>query len=151
MLCSELMKPALTCREDDPVVKAAGLMRDRGIGFVPIVDGQGRALGVLTDRDLALRVVAEGRDAGVPCGSVMTLEPIVCRAGETLHHAERLLMEARKWRLVVTDEAGRCVGVVSLSDIAQAEGRYRTGKVLQDVIQREAPPVVEEFPALVPP
>lgn len=151
MFCHEIMKPAITCGETEPVEKAAVLMRDREIGFVPIVDAHNHAVGVVTDRDLTLRVLAEGRPASTPCAAVMTREPIVCRPDDWLHDAEKVLMNARKCRIVVVDSAGLIVGVISLSDIAQAEGRLRVGKVFKEVVQREASAVVEEPVIGMPP
>jgi IMP dehydrogenase len=113
-------------------------MLDRNIGFVPVVDTQGQVSGVVTDRDLALRVVAAKRPPGTPVSEIMTRDVRVCHPGDDLPTAERKMAAVRKSRLVVVDDHGRCVGVISLSDIAQADSRVHAGEVLYAVTRREA-------------
>lgn len=151
MFCKEIMRPPLACGESESAESAARLMRDHGMGFVPVVDAAGHAVGVLTDRDLAMRVLAAGLPATTPCARVMSRELVTCRPDDTLRRAEEKMREAQKWRIVVADGAGVCVGVISLSDVAQAEGAARTGAVLHDVLEREAPAVPAEPMLVMPP
>ncbi len=96
---------------------AARRMRDRGIGFLPICDQQGRVIGAISDRDIALRVVAEGLNYDLPITDVMTHEVVACHADDDLLHAGRVMVACHKSRIVVLDEGGRLAGVVSLSEI----------------------------------
>ena len=142
MLCRDVMnKDVVVCAEGDTVAECARLMREHCIGFVPVVDGGGQVSGVVTDRDLALRVVAEGRPANTTLRTVMTPDVRICRPWDSLRAAERKMAAVRKSRLVVADEDGCCAGVISLSDVAQADTRALAGHVLYEITQREARPI----------
>jgi CBS domain-containing protein len=141
MRCREVMnKNVVVCEEGESVAACARLMRDRAIGFLPVVDGGGQVVGVLTDRDLTLRVLAEEREPETPVRAVMTRDVRICRPWDSLREAERKMAAVRKSRLVVADEDGCCAGVISLSDIAQADTRALAGHVLYEITQREARP-----------
>jgi CBS domain-containing protein len=134
MLCREVMLPLVfKCREETPVVECAQRMRDEQIGFLPIVDGKGVAVGVLTDRDLALRVLAERRRPSTPVRAVMTPAPLLtCLPDEPLSAAERRMAEAKRSRALVVDKQGVVLGVLSLSDISVAETSLkRTGSLVR--------------------
>lgn len=141
MLCRDVMsRKVAVCYEGNTVTDCAQLMRDRKIGFVPVLDGGGQVVGIVTDRDLALRVVAEKRAADTPVTAIMTRDVRVCRPWDTVRTAERKMAAVRKSRLVVADEDGGCVGVISLSDVAQVDTRAFAGHVLYEITQREARP-----------
>jgi CBS domain-containing protein len=126
MNCRDVMKTFVyNCDEDAPVAECARLMRDRNVGFIPVLDDERQVAGVVTDRDLVVRVLAAGRTAQTPVSEVMTHDVRVCRPDDDLRLAEQKMAEARKSRLVVVDDRGRCVGVISLSDVAQADSRAR--------------------------
>jgi CBS domain-containing protein len=140
MLCRELMKRDVArCMEALSVEDCARMMKDNNIGFLPVVDQDKRVVGVITDRDLAIRVLAEGVPPETPVGNVMTRDVRVCHPDDKLQEAEWKMSTTRKSRLVVADDDGHCVGVISLSDIAQADTRIRAGGVLRAVTRREAP------------
>jgi CBS domain-containing protein len=140
MLCRELMKKDVArCTEALTAESCARMMKDNNIGFLPVVDADQRVVGVITDRDLAVRVLAEGLDRETPVGNVMTRDVRICRPEDKLQEAEWKMSTTRKSRLIVTDDDGHCVGVISLSDIAQADTRSRAGGVLRAVTRREAP------------
>ncbi len=117
----EVMTPAVaTVRPDASLVEAAQLMRAQDIGDV-LVAQDGVLLGVLTDRDIALRAVAEGLDpVTVSCQAVCTPDPVCVAPGTEVATAARLMREHAVRRLPVVDGLGM-VGVVSLGDLAQAE------------------------------
>ena len=141
MLCREVMNTkVVVCTEGDTAADCARLMRDGCLGFVPVVDGGGQVSGVVTDRDLALRVVAEGLPPDTPLATIMTRDVRICRPWDSLRAAERKMAAVRKSRLVVADEDGGCAGVISLSDVAQADTRALAGHVLYEITQREARP-----------
>jgi CBS domain-containing protein len=140
MLCSEVMKKDVArCAETLSVQACARMMRDNNVGFLPVVDEEDQVVGIVTDRDLAVRVLAEGILETTPVGTVMTRDVRVCHPDDELTAAEWKMAATRKSRLVVIDEEGRCVGVISLSDVAQADSRSRAGTVLREVTTREAP------------
>jgi CBS domain-containing protein len=137
MLCREVMrKQVFVCHEDQSVAECARTMRAQNIGVLPVVDVLGLVSGVVTDRDLAIRLLAEDGSPRPPVGAEMTRDVRVCRATETLRAAERRMGEVKRSRLVVVDEGGRCVGVISLSDIAQAESRAHAGHLLYELTLR---------------
>jgi CBS domain-containing protein len=110
------------------------------VGFLPVLDAEGGVAGVLTDRDLVLRLIAEGLDAETPAADLMTGGPVVCGPDEDLRAVEERMMAAHTSRLVVVGAGLRPVGVISLSDVAQAETRARAGKVLGRIKSSSATP-----------
>jgi CBS domain-containing protein len=138
MRCREVIRrKVVVCQEDHTVAECARLMKEHGIGFLPVVDGGDQVSGVLTDRDLVLRVLAEERPADTPARAVMTRDVRVCHPWDSLRWAERRMAELRKSRLVVVDEDGHGVAVISLSDVAQADSRPLAGHVLYEISRRE--------------
>ena len=97
-------------------------------------------LGAITDRDIAIRIVAEGRPPTTAAADVMTAEVVACRPDDDVTEAEQLMGRRQKSRMIVTDENGRLVGVISLSDIAQVEEGLRASETMRQVTEREARP-----------
>ncbi len=139
MLCQDLMKSEVeTFRENDPVTAIACRMRDVNIGFVPICDREGHPVGVLTDRDLALRVCAADRRASeTRAAAIMTREIITCRDTDPIEAAEQLMANHHKSRMLVVDEDGRLVGIISLSDVVEEEDDRRAAETMRHVSERE--------------
>ena len=112
------------------VFDAARSMRDRDIGDVVVLDEHRAVLGVLTDRDIVVRVVAEGRDPqGVPIGEVCSRELATVTPHEPLSSAADLMRERAVRRLPVVD-SGELVGVLSIGDIAV---EHDSSSVLADI------------------
>lgn len=138
MQCAEIMKRRIeTVEPESSVAEAAELMRHAGCGFLPVCLHDGTVVGVVTDRDIALRVCAERRPCETTVGSVMSTDIVTCSADDSVWALEQKLMQHKKMRLVVTNEQRRVVGVVSLTDIAQFEEPLRVAQVLRDVTARE--------------
>jgi CBS domain-containing protein len=118
---------------DKSVAYAAKMMRDEDVGIAPIVEGD-RLVGVLTDRDVAVRVVAEGLDpekvkvSEVASRDVVTLDP-----QQDLDEALRLMARHQVRRLPVVEEDGRLVGVVAQADVAEQADDRRTGEVVEKI------------------
>lgn len=118
---------------DKSVAYAAKMMRDEDVGIAPIVEGD-RLVGVLTDRDIAVRVVAEGRDpeqtkvTEVASRDVVTLDP-----QQDLDEALRLMARNQVRRLPVVEEDGRLVGVVAQADVAKQADEQQTGEVVEQI------------------
>ncbi len=140
MRCEEIMKQDVECvRMDEPAKRAARLMRDQNIGFLPVCDEGNKVLGTITDRDLAIRVLADDKwDKDTPIGDVMSREVVACKPGDDLRTAEELLATHKKSRLLVTDDDDRLIGVISLSDLAQADVPERVASTMRAVTQRES-------------
>lgn len=139
MQCQDVMKSEIeTFREEDPVLTIARRMREVNIGFVPICDDDGHPVGALTDRDIALRVCGEDRLASATsAGAVMTREIITCRDTDPLEAAEELMARYHKSRMMIVDEHGHLVGVISLSDIVEEEDDRRAAETMRHVTERE--------------
>jgi CBS domain-containing protein len=139
MLCKQIMKRDIACVYlDDSAQAAAAKMRDDNIGFLPVCDADGRVVGTITDRDLALRVVAADRPSSTLASEVMTHEVIACSPSDDVHRAEQLMGKYKKSRIICANDEGHPVGVISLSDIAQYETSEQTARTMRRVTQREA-------------
>jgi len=139
MNVEDLMSTAKGCRMGDTVRECAIMMRDEEIGFVPICNDAGEPMGAITDRDLAIRVLAENKSAGEAVDQFMTRDVVSCRIGDDVDEAERLMREHQKSRIMVCDEMGRLRGVISLADIADVESDESLGETLQHVKSDEQP------------
>ena len=123
---------------ETPIAELARSMRDEGIGSIPVGEND-RLIGMVTDRDLAIKALADGRDpATLTARDVMSGPILYCRTEEDLDDAARLMELKQVRRLPVIDENKRMVGILSLGDIASAGGRELTGEVAQSVAQHHA-------------
>jgi CBS domain-containing protein len=139
MRCNELMTADVKVMNPrNRVHEAARVMRDLNIGFLPICDDSGSLVGVLTDRDITVRVVAEQRPFSTTVEDVMTEDVVTCGAEDDVRRAEELMQVNQKARLVCVDESGHVAGVLSYADIVQYEDERRAGAVLSDITEREA-------------
>lgn len=117
------------------VAYAAKMMRDEDVGLAPIVEGD-KLIGMLTDRDIAVRVVAEGRNpdqvtvAEVASKQVVTIDP-----QQELDEALRIMAKHQVRRLPVVEEDGRLVGVVAQADVARTGDDKQTGELVQEISQ----------------
>ncbi|MEY9485049.1 CBS domain-containing protein [Streptomyces calvus] len=130
----DVMTPGVVAvRPDASIVEAAQLMRAQHIGDVVVADGQ-RVVGVLTDRDITVRAVAEGADPlGVSAGSVCTPNPVTLTPDDPVPTAVALMREHAIRRIPVI-EGGLPVGLVSLGDLAEAQD---PGSALADISRAE--------------
>jgi CBS domain-containing protein len=133
MRVEELMSEAKCCKDSDSVIQCAKLMRDRSIGFVPICDDAQKPIGAVTDRDLAIRVLADGRSPDEPIATFMTRDVIGCKPDDDVSEVARLMRDHKKSRVMVCDDGGKLLGVVSLQDIAESESEEEAGETLQQV------------------
>jgi len=132
MRVEELMtKSVRTCRPDDTLSRAAQLMWEADCGAVPVVsgDGEGRVVGIITDRDVCMA----GYTRGMPLGEIRVREAMAqdlrcCTGSDTLAVAEASMRSAQVRRLPVVDEADHLVGLLSLADLAREAARERGSK-----------------------
>jgi CBS domain-containing protein len=106
MRVEEVMSEAKCCRESDSVIECARLMRDESIGFVPICNERFEPIGAVTDRDLCIRVLAEGRSPDEKIAAFMTRDVVSCRIGDDIADVEQLMRDHRKSRIMVCDDDG---------------------------------------------
>lgn len=145
MQCRDVMLTLVfRCTEQSTAAECARLMRDEKIGFVPVVDASGRLVSVVTDRDLAIRVLADGLPPATPLRDVTAPGPLLtCGPGDSLESLEAKMGEQKRARAVVVDSAQKPIGVISLSDIAQVErSALRTSRLLREITRRESAAIV---------
>jgi len=114
------------------VVEAARTMRDESAGSVPVVEGE-RLVGTLTDRDIAVRVVAEGRSLETTVGEIASRELVTIDPRQDVDEALRLMAEHQVRRLPVCEEDGRLVGILAQADVAQHASDERTGETVERI------------------
>ncbi len=121
MNVNEIMTPQATCAAaGDSLLDAARRMKDADVGVLPVTSPDGTVLGLLTDRDIVVRALAESDDlTGVRVDDVMTPNPVTCRSDCPVDDAASTMRQRQIRRLIVTEEHNRTVlGIVSLGDIA---------------------------------
>jgi CBS domain-containing protein len=120
---------------DKSVAYAAKMMRDEDVGLAPIVEGD-RLIGTLTDRDIAVRVVAEGRDPeSTTAREVASTDLVTVDPQHELDEALRLMAQHQVRRLPVVEEDGRLVGIVAQADVARHGDDRQTGQVVEQISQ----------------
>jgi CBS domain-containing protein len=120
-------------RPDSTVREAAAQMRDFEVGCLPVIDSE-RVVGLLTDRDIAIRAVAEGRGPDeVTCAEAMSSKPVTIGQDQPVADAAALMRRRAIRRLIATDERGRPIGIVSLGDLAAATEDRETERAAEKV------------------
>ncbi|HEX4929987.1 MAG TPA: CBS domain-containing protein [Gaiellaceae bacterium] len=129
----EAMTPSPTTIEPGTTVQeAARTMKSEDVGSLPIVE-DGRLAGVVTDRDLAIRVLAEGKSADTPVGEIASKDIVTIDPEQSLEEAARLMAEHQVRRLPVMEEDGKLVGILAQADLAQTGDDALTGDVVQQI------------------
>jgi CBS domain-containing protein len=122
-----------TIDAEKSVAYAAKMMRDEDVGLAPIVEGD-KLIGMLTDRDIAIRVVAEGRDPGqVKVRDVASRQLVTIDPQQDLDEALRIMAKHQVRRLPVVEEDGQLVGVVAQADVAREGDDMKTGKLVEEI------------------
>jgi len=113
-----------TVTPDTPITEAARIMKDHNIGMLPVVESEGsrRLVGVVTDRDIAIRHVAEGHTGDCPVREAMTEKVSTAKPDENVDRVMNLMAEEQVRRIPIVDERGDLVGVVSQADIVLEAG-----------------------------
>jgi CBS domain-containing protein len=136
--CSDVMTRNPVCaRPDDTVASVARLMKENDIGPVPIVvdNNSKRLVGIVTDRDLAIKVVAAGRDPQMtPVRDVMTTNVITCRDDDDIETALDAMSTQQLRRIPVVDDGNMLLGIIAQADIAtRMDKPEKTGEVVKDI------------------
>ena len=121
MKLSEMMhETPVCCDELETAQRAAEIMREQNTGVLPVVekDSRGKLIGIVTDRDLCLRVIAEGRDPKkVRVYECMTRSPVCTRSADDLQHALVLMQEHHVRRIPIVDAEQRICGMLTLTNL----------------------------------
>lgn len=115
-----LGRNVVSIKPTSTVAEAARLMRANNIGSVLVMDESERLVGILTERDIVYKVVAEGKSLETPVEEAMTRDIITVREEATIAEAARLMIGMNIRHIPVVDAHGRVVGVLSLRDLARA-------------------------------
>jgi len=109
-----------TCRPEDTLDDASRIMWENDCGSVPVIDGDSKVVGIITDRDICMAAHQRGAPlASIPVGEVMTGNVLACNGLDTMDVAENMMQLRQVRRLPVIDYEGRLVGIVSLNDLAR--------------------------------
>jgi CBS domain-containing protein len=139
MTCRDVMTPdPACCQPGDTTAQAARLMREKNIGSVPVVTDQEskRLVGMVTDRDLALQVVAEGRDPRqVQVREAMSTDLVTCRAEDDYSRALETMARNQIRRIPVLDEDGLLIGIIAQADVARRSEAEKIGEMVEEISQ----------------
>ena len=117
------------------VAYAAKMLRDEEVGIAPIVEGD-RLVGTVTDRDIAIRAVAEGKDPeSTKVKDIASINLVTVDPRQDLGEALQLIAKHQVRRLPVIEEGGRLVGLLAQADIAKSAGDKETGRVVEQISQ----------------
>jgi CBS domain-containing protein len=132
--CSEIMTSNVqTATRDMTLQAAAVMMRDGDMGSIPVVE-DGKLVGIVTDRDIVVRSVADGLDALSPVGQAMTTEIFSVKPGDFVFEAIRMMGDKQVRRIPVVDENGHLAGIISMADIAlEMEDEREIAEALEEI------------------
>jgi CBS domain-containing protein len=137
------MSPACVTPNDD-ARKVAQLMVEHDCGCIQVVDSTDnrRVVGVITDRDIAIRGVAEGKGPETKVDQLMTRDPACCAPDDEVDTVERVMADRQVRRVVIADADGHCVGIVAQADLARAtnESGDLTARDVAHVVERISQP-----------
>lgn len=138
MKCRDLMKINIQwVGAEAKIFEAARKMQEMNVGFLPVMEQGGKVLGTVTDRDIAIRCVAERLGFDEPVRLICSQPIVAVTPEDPLNRAETLMMQHHVARMLVLDNLGRCVGVISLSDIADQESPAAALRTIREVAHRE--------------
>jgi CBS domain-containing protein len=141
--CSDIMtKDLVTCTPEDTIVEVAQLMKNEDIGPVLIVDNDdSRTLvGIVTDRDIVVKVIADGRDVNTTrVGDVMSKKLVTCHADDNVDVAMKAMAQFQLRRIPVVGDNMKLVGIISQADLAtRVDEPEKTGEVVREISEENA-------------
>jgi CBS domain-containing protein len=134
-----MTKQVTSCSSSDTLQRAAQLMWDADCGCLPVCEANGvnRVVGVITDRDICMSALFQGKPLHeLPVSGAMSKHLVMCKVGDAIAGVEKAMCEARIRRLPVVDDQGVLVGIIGLADIARQAARER-GSVKAHVTKSE--------------
>lgn len=138
--CEEVMTPnPVYCLPTDTVTKVAEQMKSENIGSLPVIENEDtqKLIGIITDRDLALKIIAEGRDVkSTKVEAVMTRKVVTCRADDDLQRALDAMAQHQLRRIIIVDPLYKVLGIISQADVATRVNRpEKTAEVVKEISQ----------------
>lgn len=129
-----MSRDVTTIEHEAKLHEAATRLKERDIGCLPVID-RGKLVGMITDRDIVVRAIAEGRDPRTATvAQHMTASPKTAKADEPVDRAAESMKKAAVRRLVVVDDDLKPIGLLSLGDIAACKGDAETAKRAGEVL-----------------
>ncbi len=138
--CSEVMtKTPICCLANDTVLKAAGWMKSQNVGSIPVIENEQtkNLVGIVTDRDLALKIVAKGLEAkSTSVEAVMTRKVVSCHAEDDLQKALEAMAKHQLRRIPIVDSDNQVVGIIAQADIATRVNQpEKTASMVKEISQ----------------
>ena len=138
--CNEVMtKYPISCLPSDSVAKAAELMKSGNFGSIPVIENEQtqKLVGIVTDRDLAVTIVAEGRDAtSTKVETVMTRQVVSCLADDDLQKVLDAMAKQKLRRIPIVDPENRLVGMITQADVATRINQPgKTAEMVKEISQ----------------
>ena len=132
--CREIMTSDVkTTTRDTPLGEVAMMMRDGDMGSIPVLEN-GKLVGIVTDRDIVVRSIAEGKDASTPVGEAMTTDIFSVKPDDFVFEAIRLMGDKQVRRIPVVDESGALAGIIAMADIAlEMEDEREIAEALEEI------------------
>ena len=138
--CSDVMtRDPVACEPDEAINRVAEIMKREDVGAVPVIEtaASRRLVGIITDRDVVVRVVAAGRAPESAAREAMTSSPVTCREDEDVSEAVARMAERQVRRLPVVDGQGRLCGIIAQADIATRVHQDKTtGELVEAISER---------------
>ena len=136
--CKDVMTVDPACVEPgDSIGRAATIMKEADVGSVPVVDSQSsrRLVGIVTDRDIVVKVLATGRSVEqATVRDAMTSNPAACREDDDIEQAIELMKDLQVRRVPIVDDTGRLSGIISQADIAtRVDKDTKTGELVEAI------------------
>lgn len=140
MHIKEIMsQPPVTCPVDYTLDVAARLMWEFDCGVIPIVDADGRLTGVVTDRDICMAALSQGKPLHeLPIARTMSPHPVACHVDDSVESVEQLMRDAQIRRVPVVDVDRRPIGVVALNDLVRLAAHARKSGVDREFVETMA-------------
>ena len=132
--CRDIMTSDLTtATPETSLAEVAALMRDGDIGSIPVVDG-GKLVGIVTDRDIVVRAIADGKGAATPVTEAMTTEIFSVRPDDYVFEAIRMMGDKQVRRIPVVGESGELSGIIAIADIAlETEDQREVAETMEEI------------------
>lgn len=134
MRCREIMSSNVkTAGRSATLQEVAAMMREGDVGSVPVVEN-GKLVGIVTDRDIVVRSIAEGRDASSPVADAMTDKVFSVKPDDFVFEAVRLMGDKQVRRVPVVNEAGELAGIIAMADVAlEMEDEREIAETLEEI------------------
>ena len=141
--CSDIMtKDLVTCTSEDSIVEVAQLMKNEDIGPVLIVDNDDTRtlVGIVTDRDIVIKVIADGQDVNTTrVGDIMSKKLVTCHADDDVEVAMKAMAQFQLRRIPVVEDKMRLVGIISQADLAtRVDAPEKTGEMVKEISEENA-------------